>query len=328
MAHEEAGMRSEVRQGIVLAAGRGTRLQPLSRAYPKPLLPVCNKPIMQHQIEAMRDAGIEEIAIVIGPGGAPIVEHFGGGNELGVRISYIEDPEPAGIAASLARAEPWVRGPAAVFLGDIFLALTDLAPALEPVAAGAAASVIVRHDRPEAIRRNFAVLTDGDGRVRRVIEKPDRPPTTLKGCGVYVFTPLIFEAIRRTPRSPIRNEYEITDALQIFIDLADEDGRAVHAAEVVRWDVNVTYPADLLACNLRLLRESQIDRLVGATAWISDHAQLHGSIVGDHAVVDADGPARLEKCLVLPHVRVTHLAGLIRHRIFGEGVTWAADDGS
>jgi dTDP-glucose pyrophosphorylase len=320
-------MHSQVRQGIVLAAGRGTRLQPLSRVYPKPLLPVCNKPIMQHQIEAMRDAGIEEIAVVVSPGGAPIVEHFGDGTALGVRIAYIEDPEPAGIATSLARAESWVRGPAAVFLGDIFLALTDLAPALAPVTAGAAATVIVRHDRPEAVRRNFAVLTDTDGRVRRVIEKPAHSPTTLKGCGVYVFTPLIFDAIRRTPRSPIRNEYEITDALQVLIDLAAADGQAVCTAEVVRWDVNVTFPADLLACNLRLLRERHVDRLVGAAARVSAHAQLRRSIVGDHAVVDADGPAQLEECLVLPRVRVAHLVGYVRQRIFGEGVIWAADDG-
>lgn len=321
-------MRSEVRQGIVLAAGRGTRLQPLSRVYPKPLLPVCNKPIMQHQIEAMRDAGIAEIAVIIGPGGDPIVDHFGDGAALGVRLCYIQDPQPAGIAASLARAESWVRGPVAVFLGDIFLALTDLAPALAPVADGAAATVVVRHDRPEAVRRNFAVLIDEDGRVRRVVEKPAHPPTTLKGCGVYVFTPLIFEAIRRTPRSTIRDEYEITDALQILIDLAADDGLAVHAAEVVRWDVNVTYPADLLACNLRLLRESRAERLVGATARVSALAHLRGSIVGDNAVVDADGPAQLEECLVLPRVRVANLVGLVRHRIFGEGVSWAADDGA
>jgi dTDP-glucose pyrophosphorylase len=318
-------MQAEVRQGVILAAGRGSRLQPLSRAYPKPLLPVCNKPIMQYQIEAMRDAGITEIAIVISPTGGAIADYFGDGTALGVRLTYCEDPEPAGIAASLARVEPWVRGPAAVFLGDIFLALNDLTPALAPLAQGAAATVIVRHDEPDAIRRNFAVLVDDEGRVHRVLEKPDRPPTTLKGCGVYVVTPLIFEAIRRTPRSPVRNEYEITDALQILIDLATADGRAVHAADVVRWDVNVTYPGDLLACNLRLLRESRIERLIDAAARVSAEAHLRDSIVGAHAVVNTDRPTQMEECLVLPRARVDHLAGVIRHRIFGDGVVWAAE---
>lgn len=318
-------MATSVQQGIILAAGRGTRLQPFSGVFPKPLLPVCNRPIMQYQIEAMQAAGINEIAIVVGPAGAPIIEHFGDGSRLGVRLTYLHDPAPAGIAASLAQAEHWVRGPVAVFLGDIFLALNDLMPALTPIDAGAAATVVVRHDRPEAIRRNFAVITDGGGRVQKVLEKPADPPTSLKGCGVYVFTPLIFEAIRRTPRSLSRGEFEITDALQIMIDLADQAHLPVQVAEIVRWDVNVTFPADLLACNLRQLRASQLDRLIGNTARISDQTQLQGSIVGDFATVETDGPARFEECLVLPRARVAHVVGLIRRHIFGDGLVWAED---
>jgi dTDP-glucose pyrophosphorylase len=307
-------MSSTVRQGIILAAGRGTRLQPLSNLIPKPLRPVCNKPIMQYQIEAMRDANICDIAIVIGPSGDAIRACFSDGSALGVQLSYIEDEAPAGIAASLACAEPWVRGPFALFLGDIFLSLEDLAPALDPMAHGAAGTIIVRHDMPAAVQRNFAVLTEGDGRITQVIEKPRHPPTNLKGCGVYVFDQSIFEAIRRTPRSALRNEYELTDAIQIMIDF----GRPLFAANVVRWDMNITFPADLLACNLRVLRERHGLSLVGLRTRLDTGVQLVESIVGDDATIDA--PVRLEECLVLPGARVHTVGGTQRRAIFGDGI--------
>jgi dTDP-glucose pyrophosphorylase len=308
---------SVVRQGVILAAGRGSRLHPLSESCPKPLQPVCNKPIMQYQIEAMRAAGIDEVCIVIGPHGAPIRDHFGDGGQVGVRVSYIEDLAPAGIASSLARTAGWTRGPFAVFLGDIFLALGDLRPALAPMAAGASGTIVARKDTPDAVRRNFAVLAGPDNRVTRVIEKPAEPPTTLKGCGVYVFDQSIFEAITRTPRSALRNEYEITDAVQVLIDM----GRLVYTADVVRWDVNITYPQDLLACNLRLLREQHRDSLVGAGARLGTHTRISSSIIGDRAVVDA--PVVLEECLVMPDVAVRRLDGVLRRRIFGAGLPLA-----
>lgn len=314
-------MTAAVRQGVILAAGRGTRLRPFSLDCPKPLQPICNKPIMQYQMEAMREAGIRDIAIVIGTQGQQISNRFGDGSTLGLHLTYIEDPAPAGIAASLACAETWVRGPFAVFLGDIFLALDDLGPALAPLAAGAGGIIIVRPDTPAAVRRNFAVLTDPDGRVNRVIEKPATPPTTLKGCGVYAFDGTVFDAIRRTPRSTLRNEYEITDALQVLIDM----GRPVYAAAIVRWDVNVTFPEDLLACNLRLLREQQHASLVGIGAHVGPNVHLQTSIIGDRAVVDA--PVLLDECLVLPDTQVRDFAGSIRRHIFADGVTWDVERG-
>jgi dTDP-glucose pyrophosphorylase len=314
-------MSSVVRQGVVLAAGRGTRLQPFSEIRPKPLHPVCNKPIMQYQIEAMYAAGIHDICIVVGPGGELIRRHFGDGRRFGPRISYIEDQAPAGIAASLALTEPWVDGPFAVFLGDIFLSLGDMAPALAPMDEGAAGTIVVRRDTPAAVRRNFAVVTERGGRISRVIEKPAEPPTDLKGCGVYVFDRTIFDAIRRTPRSALRNEYEITDAVQILIDM----GRPVYAADIVRWDINITFPADLLECNLRVLREQRLESLVGEGARIGVQTRLAGSIVGEQAVVDS--PVMLEQCLVLPGAHVAELQENARRCIFGNGLHWSDPGG-
>lgn len=306
-------MSAKVRQAVILAAGKGTRLHPLSTEQPKPLQPVCNKPIMQYQLEILRAAAIDEVAIVVGPGGGPMRTRFGDGHQLGLRLEYIEDQAPAGIASSLARAESWVRGPFVVFLGDIFVAVKDFSRAIEPLEDGAAGTVAVLQDTPEAVRKNFAVVVDQFGRVERVIEKPERPTTDLKGCGVYAFRKDIFDALRRTPRSSIRNEYEITDALQLYIEMGDP----VYAVEVVRWDVNVTYPRDLLGCNLRMLLEMGLDRLIGVEARVSEHVHLARSVVGERAVVDAR--VTLEDSLVLPEARVSGLSGILRRQIFADG---------
>lgn len=311
-------LQSGVLQGVVLAAGRGTRLYSLSKIQPKPLQPICNKPIMQYQLEVMRQVGITEICIVIGPTGEAIRHYFGDGAWLGLHLHYIEDPAPAGIAASLALVEPWVKGPFVVFLGDIFLSLDNFSAALTPMTDGAAGTIIVRRDTPEAIRCNFAVITDDEGRVKRVIEKPANPPTDLKGCGVYVFDGTIFDAIRRTPRSALRNEYEITDAVQNLIN----GGRPVYAVDIVRWDMNITYPEDLLVCNLRVLREQQVDSLVGQGASVGSEVHLTSSVVGDRSVVDA--PVTLSECLVLPDVEVTRVGGVMHRQIFAEGFVWGA----
>jgi dTDP-glucose pyrophosphorylase len=311
-------MNGRVRQAVVLAAGKGARLLPLSGVLPKPLAPVCNKPVMQYQLEAAAEAGIKDVLIVIGPGGEPIRRHFRDGHWLGLRIRYVEDEAPAGIAASLARTEPWVDGPMLVFLGDIFLQLRGLEPALTPLEQGADATLVVRRDRPDAVRRNFAVIADERGRVSRVIEKPAVPPTDLKGCGVYVFDPAIFEAIRRTPPSSLRNEREITDAIQTLINM----GKQVYTAAVVRWEVNITYPGDLLACNLRLLREKHLNQLVGENARVNDGTRLVQSIVGARSVIHA--PLELERCLVLPDTEVTDRSSThVRGHIFADGVVWA-----
>ena len=306
-----------VREGVVLAAGRGVRLKPVSELLPKPLAPICNKPIMQYQLEAMRDAGIADIAVVVGPGGEAIADYFGDGADLGVRLAYIEDPEPAGIASSLARTEAWTGGPFMVFLGDIMFALEDLTPALAPLEFGAA-TLVVREDTPDAVRRNFAVVTNDGGRVLRVIEKPSDPPTRLKGCGAYVFDGAIFDAIRRTPRSAIRNEYEITDAIQVLIDM----DKPVYAAPVARWDVNVTFPSDLLECNLRVLGEQRLDHLVGQGAHVDSETRLVRSIVGGNATVEA--PVEFEECLVLPGGYVSRDTRPLRRHILADGRAWSA----
>jgi NDP-sugar pyrophosphorylase family protein len=111
----------------ILAAGRGTRMQPFSSQYPKPLLPIGNKPLLQHQIEMARELGVREFLIVIGHLGHQIAQTLGDGKHLGVKIHYVEQTQALGIAHALGKLESYIREPVLLFLGDIFFVTDDLA---------------------------------------------------------------------------------------------------------------------------------------------------------------------------------------------------------
>ncbi|MBI3942790.1 MAG: NTP transferase domain-containing protein [Chloroflexi bacterium] len=269
--------------GVILAAGRGKRIAPLNAEFPKPLLPVLDKPIMAWQIEEMARIGIRQVFIVIGHLGQKIRDALGDGQAWGVEITYVEQEDPQGIAHALLTLEELVQVPLLVFLGDILLRFRDLHLAASRLATPGVDSVLVVKHEPvrEYIMRNFAVTVNEDGRVTRVIEKPKHPPNDLKGCGVYFFKPTFFDALRRTPRSIMRNEYEITDAIQIFID----DGYRVEVADIVEWDMNMTFPADLLECNLRMLREHGMQNSISPQADIAAGCVIENSIIGAGARV-------------------------------------------
>jgi dTDP-glucose pyrophosphorylase len=285
--------------GVILAAGRGSRIQPLSLRYPKPLLPVCNKPIIQHQVEDMQRVGIEEVVIVIGHLGQQIADHFGDGSSLGIKVRYVEQTHALGIAHAVAQLESTVSTPFLLMLGDIFI----VPRRLESMTAmfwqrRAGAILAVKQDNPAAIQRNFAVVLHASGAVTRVIEKPRYIPSNLKGCGIYLFDLAIFDAIRRTPRTAQRDEYEITNSIQILI----EDGYPVYPAEVVEWDMNVTYPCDLLTCNQMQMARLGLDNLVGPGARLAPGVSLHNSVVGDR--VQVQQPISIVNSLIFPDVVV------------------------
>ena len=158
----------------------------------------------------------------------------------------------------------------------------------------------------EAMKRNFAVIAGDDGLVTRVVEKPRFPRTDLKGCGIYLFDQAFFDAVRRTPRTALRDEYEITDSIQMFLD----DGYAVAAAEVVKADKNVSFPRDLLELNLLLLSQSDEENWVEGGVDVADDAKLQRSVVMSGSTIGAG--AELDECLCFPGARVP--AGRVRRR--------------
>jgi glucose-1-phosphate thymidylyltransferase len=314
-------------QGVILAAGKGTRMRPFSEHWPKPLLPVLGKPLMAYQLELMAAMGIRDVVVVIGHLGHEVVRTLGDGQRFGVRIRYVEQEATLGIAHAVSRLEQHVHKPFFLFLGDIFFATEHLEVMTDALASGRAKGVLACKREPDlaAIRRNFVVHTDADMVVRRVVEKPRHPRTDLKGCGIYLFDLAFFDAVRRTPRTALRDEYEITDSIQIFL----EDGYRVEAAEVVREDVNVSYPADLLELNLQLLRQ-HADAGHEATNWFAPKVTVAPGAALEHCVVmdgvEIEDGTALTECLVLPGTRVTS-GKVARRTIFTPEAEIRCNDG-
>lgn len=304
--------RSEI-QGVILAAGKGTRIQPFSQQTPKPMLPILDRPLLVWQIEAMRELGIRDIVVVIGHLGHQIVSALGDGEKHGVRLSYVEQETMLGIAHAVRQLEPAVDRPFLLFLGDIFFETRNLGSMLELFRRDGVHGVLAVKKEPskDAIRRNFTVDLDERGFVKRVIEKPREPRTDLKGCGLYLFHPAIFDAVRRTPRTALRDEYELTDSIQIFI----EYGYGVLPAEVVERDLNLSTPSDLLDLNLHVLGKAGRQNLVDTAAVVDPAARLSRCVV--HAGARIDAGVELDSCLVLGGERIT--AGRHSRTIFSPG---------
>jgi dTDP-glucose pyrophosphorylase len=291
--------------GVILAAGKGTRIAPFSERHPKPMLPILGKPLIQHQVECLRDLGVKRVLIVVGHLGFEIVRGLGDGSALGVRIEYVDQGPTLGIAHALVRLERHIDQPFMLFLGDIFFVHRGLAEMPQLLATGEAHGVLAVKEEPhiEAIRRNFAVFEDEQGFVTRVIEKPHHPRTRLKGCGLYLFDPVFFDSVRRTPRSALRDEYEITDAIQIFLD----DGYRVKAARVVEDDLNLSYPRDLLEINLSLLGD---ENCIGQDVVLPEGCRVERSVLMDGVTVEQ--PIAIRDSLVFPGVRVDSRSDLER----------------
>ena len=297
--------------GVILSAGKGSRIDPFNVHYPKPMLPVCNRPILEHQIEQMKSVGIREVIIVVGHLKETIVEYIGDGSALGVSVRYVEQMSTLGIAHAVMQLERHVDRPFLLYLGDILYVPRNLGSMVEIAEREQAVVVLAAKkelDR-EAIYKNFLVDADVRGRVSRVIEKPRWLVNDLKGCGIYYFQPDFFDAVRLTPRTALRDEYEITHAIQISIDL----GHKVFVAPVVEWDLNITFAADILVGNRFWRERLGLANVVAPGAEVHPGARLSGAIVGagarirhpialDNVVVfagaDVDSQEDLSDCLL------------------------------
>lgn len=285
--------------GAIIAAGKGSRLQPLSEAYPKPLLPICNKPIVGYQLEYMRRLGITEIYMVVGVLREQFERQLGDGSAYGVHIHYLTQESQLGIAHAVAKLEQHITSPFLLFLGDIFIISNTLDDMLRQWRDRKADAVLaVKIDTPDNIKRNFAVILDNSGRVTRVIEKPRYPVNDLKGCGVYLFDVSIFDAIRRTPRTAMRDEYEITESIQIFI----EDGHPVYVSHALEDDINITYPSDLIDCCIREMKHRKVDKVIGNDVFFRGSPEIIWSVIGDNAVIDGNDP--IEETVIFPNTRL------------------------
>jgi UDP-N-acetylglucosamine diphosphorylase / glucose-1-phosphate thymidylyltransferase / UDP-N-acetylgalactosamine diphosphorylase / glucosamine-1-phosphate N-acetyltransferase / galactosamine-1-phosphate N-acetyltransferase len=231
-------------KAVVLAAGEGTRMRPLTANLPKPLLPVAGKPFLRHTFEALRSAGISEIAVLIGWQGHRIRERFGDGSALDLSIAYEEQAERLGTAHAIGCMRGHVDGPFLSVNGDVVVSGNALG-ALLAFHKKVKGPVIALAEVPDPSA--FGVVEMKDGKIISLEEKPRRPKSGLINAGIYLFDQDIFPLIDGTPKSS-RGEYEITDTIHALLEKRDFHGFRLPGD----W-IDVGRPWDLLRANAALL---------------------------------------------------------------------------
>jgi len=238
-------MIKKIKVGVIPAAGQGRRINslPLTRVLPKCLLPVLNKPILEYVIENMKRMGVEDVYMVVGFRKELIQEYFGEGKDFGVHIEYVFQPNPLGIAHAVELTRDFIDKPFVVILGDdltIAKSLNNLIRDFWMNDAKVVEGVIVEKDVAR-LKLTCCVTLSEHGRVLDITEKPRAPMSNIRGCGVYIFDPVVFEYIDKTSIQPPRNEKEITNTIRLMAKAGLAYGSFIEGV-----NINVNTMTDLL----------------------------------------------------------------------------------
>ena len=257
-------------KGLILSGGKGTRLYPLTYTRAKQLIPVANKPVLVRVIEAIRDAGVHEIGMVVGHTAAEIQEALGDGSRWGVSLSYIRQDSPDGLAHAVKISRGFLRDDAFVmFLGDNVIQ-GGISQLIRDFADSDWNSQIVLKEVDNPSAYGVAQLRS-DGGIERLIEKPAEPPSNLALVGIYMFDRHVFDAVDAIKPSA-RGEYEITDAIQWLIDRGYTVFPHIHRG----WWIDTGKPTDMLEANSLVLEE--IVPRVAESAWIDARSTLDSRV--------------------------------------------------
>jgi len=254
-------------KGLILSGGHGTRLRPLTYSQQKQLIPVANKPILFYAIEDVIEASVKEIGIIVGPNKEQVMETVNVNNaNFDAEITFIEQDYPRGLAHAVLISEDFIgEEPFVMYLGDNILKGGIKSYLKRFMQSDADASILLTpHKNPSLF--GCAELNE-DGSVKRLIEKPKKPPSNLVLVGIYFFREAIFEAAKNIKPS-WRNELEITDAIQYLI----ERGFKVHSEIVEGWWKDTGKPEDILDANRLVL-----DELIPE---IKEGAEVRGEVRG------------------------------------------------
>lgn len=255
-------------KALILAGGKGTRLRPITFTRAKQLVPVANKPILFYGVEAIRDAGITEIGVIVGETADEVMAALGDGSKWGVSITYIPQEAPLGLAHAVKIAEDFMAGESFVmYLGDNLIKDGITALVDEFRAGGCEAQILLAHV-PNANQFGVAELGE-DGSIVRLVEKPDEPPSDLALVGVYLFDSHVFEAVNAIEPSA-RGELEITDAIQWLVDA----GHTVRPHVIGGWWKDTGKLEDMLEANRIMLDLIETD--MQGTA--DEESQIHGRV--------------------------------------------------
>jgi glucose-1-phosphate thymidylyltransferase len=274
-------------KALVLSGGAGTRLRPITHTSAKQLVPVANKPVLFYGLEAIRDAGITEVGIIVGDTRAEIEAAVGDGSALGIQATYIPQDAPLGLAHCVLIAREFLGDDEFVmYLGDNFI-IGGIADLVDEFKRGGpdAQILLTRVENPQQF--GIAELDDL-GRVVRLVEKPKDPKSNLALVGVYMFAPAIHEAVRSIKPSA-RGELEITDAIQWLVD----SGKDVRPHLITGYWKDTGRLDDMLECNRKVLEAVEpscrgsvdtVSRIIGRVV-IEDGASVQRSTVRGPAII-------------------------------------------
>lgn len=295
---------------MILAAGKGSRLFPVTHHIPKPLLPLANRPTLEYAFDRLKEIGVREICVVVGESEPQMREALGDGSAYGVSLSFVRQTEPKGLAHAVGFCKEFVGGDAFVlYLGDAMYSEGFEAFAKRFTESGCANLNIVK---PVEDPSRFGVANVEGERIVKLVEKPAQPESNLAMAGLYFFGPEIWDVLPTLSPSA-RGEYEITDAIQCLVDRGDLVLAGVYTGD---WFDTGTLDSFLETSALW----SKGGPLVGAGAEV--HAELGANVViGEGAKVRATS---LTDCVVLPGADV-EVAGAVRHSVLGGRVRSEGD---
>ena len=327
-----------VTTAVVLAAGEGTRLRPLTRNRPKPMLPSATRPILECVLDALVEAGMERLVLVVGYRRRRVQEHFGP-EYRDVPIEYVHQRKQLGSGHALAQARDTVSGPVLVVNGDHLVESSGVRDVAEAFAAddSRATIAVIERDDPQ----KYGAVRLADGSLTEIIEKPDSEAYRLINAGIYAFDETIFEEIEATPRRD--GELVLPDTIARLVD-----HHRVGAVRVAGLWVDATYPWDLLDVMGSVLDRGHVSEPGRAEGvWVADSAQVDrdavlrppvalaadaevgpGTVLGPSVAVGRNvtvgANATVERSLLDGDTRVGHAATLV-DTVCGEGVRVGVD---
>jgi glucose-1-phosphate thymidylyltransferase len=292
-------------KGVILAAGKGSRLYPVTHIIPKPLLPMANRPTLHYAFDRLKEMGITDICIVVGENENQMREALKDGSDYGIKLSYVKQTEPKGLAHAVGFAKDFVGDDSFVlYLGDAIYGsgFTEFAKRFQE--SGCANLNIVK---PVDDPTRFGVANVEGERIVKLVEKPKNPESNLAMAGMYFFGPQIWRVLPDLPPSA-RGEYEITDAIQVLIDQGETVLAGVY--NDVWFDTGT------------------LDSYLETSAFLTkgqnlfENAEVRGNVgqqvvIGSGATVECES---IEDSVVLPGAKV-QVKGAIRHAILGGPVS-------
>jgi len=329
-------------KGLVLSGGKGTRLRPITYTSAKQLVPVANKPVLFRVVEAITEAGIDDIGIVVGDTAEEIMKAVGDGSRWDVRITYIEQEDPLGLAHAVKISEPFLgQDRFVMFLGDNVIqgGISNLIRQFEGSEWN---TQIVLKEVGNPQQYGVAEL-NGEGQILRLVEKPKTPRSNLALVGIYMFDHHVFEAVEGIKPS-WRGELEITDAIQWLVDHGHKVYPYVHQG----WWIDTGKMEDMLEANRLVLDEIEhfiagnVDAAsqVNGKVTIEKGAEIINSTIRGPAIIGEDtrivnayiGPftsiyhhvlvedSEIEHCIVLEHSRIVDVPHRIEDSLIGRSV--------